>query len=283
MKKLAISGLIFITFVLFLGCTDSGGGGSFDVTIASFVNGTITAYPLSGVEGTSITLTVLPKTGFKLKNGTLKYNGTNINETTYKFNMPNADVKITADFAYIEYEIGDTGPGGGYIFYDKATASNGWRYMECAAIEDVKNLHWGAVEDVFVGTESDIGTGKSNTEKIFNELEKNDVLIFYGDISSAQFLKNYNGGGYSDWFLPSIDELKEVYDALKVGKDITFPFIYYYEGFDGPESDEDPSYLSSTQDSEDSYTIIALDFENGEIIKESITDKACHILPVRYF
>lgn len=30
------------------------------------------------------------------------------------------------------YQIGETGPAGGTIFYDKGSYSNGWRYMEVA-------------------------------------------------------------------------------------------------------------------------------------------------------
>ena len=54
-------------------------------------------------------------------------------------------------------------------------------------------------------TGTDIGTGKSNTDKII--LAQGNPLINY----AAGLAKSYSNGGYSDWFLPSRDELKAIY------------------------------------------------------------------------
>jgi hypothetical protein len=70
----------------------------FTVTIGTFTNGSITANPTSGVEGTEITLTVNPDNLYRLKAGTLKYGSTAINETILKFNLPASNVTVVAEF-----------------------------------------------------------------------------------------------------------------------------------------------------------------------------------------
>lgn len=42
---------------------------------------------------------------------------------------PAGDKKTTA------YAIGDTGPAGGIVFYDKGEVTDGWRYLEAAPAE----------------------------------------------------------------------------------------------------------------------------------------------------
>jgi hypothetical protein len=77
---------------------------TYTVTIASLENGTITANPISGIEGTEIVLTVTPDKDYQLKAGTLKYGAAEINEITKKFNLPANDVTVTAEF-----ELSDNG------------------------------------------------------------------------------------------------------------------------------------------------------------------------------
>lgn len=54
------------------------------------------------------------------------------------------------------------------------------------------------------GTETGLGTGAANTDKI---------IAKYGAGSgyAAGLCRAYNGGGYTDWYLPSIDELEKLY------------------------------------------------------------------------
>jgi hypothetical protein len=81
----------------FVGC-DDGNEQTYTVTIGSLTNGLITANPTSGIAGTEITLNVSPDNLYRLKVGTLKHGATVINETTLKFNLPSADVIVTAQF-----------------------------------------------------------------------------------------------------------------------------------------------------------------------------------------
>ena len=114
--------------------------------------------------------------------------------------------------------VGNTGPGGGIVFYvQTATAAAPWRYMEAApntwsggdadtAIawcsvtnNEVPNLLTGTTEEVTTATA--IGAGFNNTQKMLRGCT-------YGAANAAAA---YNGGGKSDWHLPSKDELNQLY------------------------------------------------------------------------
>jgi len=73
---------------------------TFAVAIGSLSGGSITASPATAVSGSSITLTIKPDTGKRLKAGSLKYNdgakSVSISETA--FTMPAANVIISAEF-----------------------------------------------------------------------------------------------------------------------------------------------------------------------------------------
>lgn len=113
--------------------------------------------------------------------------------------------------------IGDTGPAGGIIFYvdvegftitgtDSFTAY----YLEAAPVNQGISLRWStATESPYATIDAEtntkvIGTGRNNT-----------ALILAGDPTAPAALacKNYTGGGKTDWFLPSTDELDEMYDT----------------------------------------------------------------------
>lgn len=111
------------------------------------------------------------------------------------------------------YAIGDEGPAGGTIFYDKGFYSDGWRYLEAAPADwygsndPWVDLDWGCYDITINGTSTDIGTGKENTDIILaNGCAEPDTPVRLAATSEA--------GGYTDWFLPSRDELNAMYTNL---------------------------------------------------------------------
>ncbi len=130
------------------------------------------------------------------------------------------DSKILRDemvkLKLVDFEIGDIGPAGGYIFYDKGSYSNGWRYLE-AAPNDIGRHYW---EDNYSNhdTSEKIGTGKANTNKC--------VKVYEG--GAARACVDYVYNGYSDWFLPSIDELNLMYKNLSKKYPELFSREYYW-------------------------------------------------------
>ena len=96
--------------------------------------------------------------------------------------------------------IGDIGPGGGKVFYDAGSVQPWGRYMEMGP--EFTRTEWCDVWDLFVaGTKELIGSGKENTDKI----------VAACGAGAANTVSDYGGGGKTDWFLPSRDELNELY------------------------------------------------------------------------
>jgi hypothetical protein len=104
------------------------------------------------------------------------------------------------------YQIGDIGPAGGIVFYDKFSSAGGWRYLEAAPQETEQELAWGHFTNLN-GTRTEVGNGKQNTELIV-QAGKNLV-------TAARLCGDLEYGGYDDWFLPSRDELDLIYKNLK--------------------------------------------------------------------
>jgi tetratricopeptide (TPR) repeat protein len=105
--------------------------------------------------------------------------------------------------------VGDCGPGGGFIFYDKGRYADGWRYLEAAPVDILQKAAWGSLSDV-TGTKTEIGSGKRNTELIIAALNANGETG-----NAAQLCRSSSISGYNDWFLPSKDELDLMSKNLK--------------------------------------------------------------------
>jgi len=114
-------------------------------------------------------------------------------------------------FSYAQdqvYKIGDRGPAGGWIFYDKGNDIDGWRYLEVAPEDQSIRANWGIRMNVGVLDKS-IGKGKENTLKIIEVQGKGKKQKY-----AAELCTEYRGGGMSDWFLPSLAELDLIYKNL---------------------------------------------------------------------
>jgi SpoVK/Ycf46/Vps4 family AAA+-type ATPase len=126
------------------------------------------------------------------------------------------------------YRIGETGPGGGLVFYDKGSYGEGWRYMEAAPVETEKKMVWGASGSTVKGTLTDIGAGPENTRLVAAFMKKKKETW-----TAAQYCEALNYGGYNDWFLPSKDELNQVYKTLKTKNLGGFSYEWYWSSSEG--------------------------------------------------
>ncbi|MDR1903819.1 MAG: hypothetical protein LBQ88_16245 [Treponema sp.] len=111
----------------------------------------------------------------------------------------------------VEYKVGGKGPAGGWIFYDKGRATNGWRYLEAAPSETEFTAAWGTRGETVGGTSTGIGAGKRNTEMLLKYLNEKGEIGGLAQVCSDLFI-----GGFDGWFLPSKDELDLIYKNLKV-------------------------------------------------------------------
>lgn len=102
------------------------------------------------------------------------------------------------------YAVGDTGPAGGLIFYVNPNyPTETWHYLEAAPADFTDGLGWGPSSVLEGYTGLAIGAGKDNTELLI-------VAYGSGSIYAFQACYAYTSGGFSDWFLPSRDEIKEM-------------------------------------------------------------------------
>jgi TolB-like protein len=108
------------------------------------------------------------------------------------------------------YKIGDIGPAGGLIFYDKGNNSGGWRYLEAAPSDLPRKLPWASELIPHNYTERAVGRGKQNTQGIMQEASKKGGGFGW----AAQACVTLTLGGFNDWFLPSQDEMHYMYGHL---------------------------------------------------------------------
>ena len=136
---------------------------------------------------------------------------------------------VTAVFP-VTYSIGDTGPSGGLVFYENPDyATDGWRYLEAApagwsgTTDDPTYIfgYYRLTDDgtnMAVGTEIGIGTGKANTQKLVDAMESAAYSSWDGSARTeeyaARMCAEYQEGEHANWFLPSNDELKLMYENL---------------------------------------------------------------------
>jgi len=109
------------------------------------------------------------------------------------------------------YKVGDIGPAGGIIFYDKGNNSQGWRYLEAAPFEAETRAVWSVRDTNVENTQEGIGSGRRNTQLIADAFSRAS-----GEWdTAAQYCDDLVIGGYDDWFLPSTGELDQMYGNLK--------------------------------------------------------------------
>ena len=188
------------------------------------------------------------------------------------------------------YNIGDVGPGGGRIFYYSATEFNCGptatalcNYLEAAPsgwntgsdplrLFANNNLSPTTVQD------SAIGTGYKNSLAIIAAGYSNPATY------AAKLSRDYSGGGKSDWYLPSKDELNQMCKWTRgiTGADLTtlstvctggtintgsgstgFSDAIDNKGDSNPSNDEEIGYWSSTNGS-NNYVAWWQSFRTGD-------------------
>ena len=116
------------------------------------------------------------------------------------------------------YKVGDTGPGGGVIFFvDRFDEYTGFTYLEVAPVGVQVQRTWATNVNsnqttAVSGADSKaLGAGYQNTL---------DIVAQTGNVAAtcaAAYCADLVSGGQSDWYLPSLAEIKMVYDVVHLG------------------------------------------------------------------
>ena len=106
--------------------------------------------------------------------------------------------------------MGDTGPGGGKVFYvhagDPFTSTgsdcgSNCRYLEAAPSDHSSTVAWCSIPNKFLGASgTGIGSGMSNTTKARTTCTSGAIYV----------AAEYSNNNKTDWHLPSQDELSQL-------------------------------------------------------------------------
>lgn len=147
----------------------------------------------------------------------------------------------------INVQIGDEAFGG-VVFYVDETGERGL----VSSYNDYLSLsfEWGCFnEDVLGADDTFIGSGYQNTINIVNQ----DCSTLFGNITAARAASDFDTLDYDDWYLPSKDELLEIFSKINQG--------ILNADMLGFESNE--MYWSSSE--YDNLSAAFIDFSNGNI------------------
>jgi len=236
------------------------------VTIPFTVNtGGATISSITATSSPSIALTVTGTTSPITVTGsfavsqayTFTITATNANGTS---TASSASTSMTPAF----YSLGDTGPGGGKIFYDAGSTLSWGRYMEAAPNtwydgSADPQLVWSGNTNTGVSTSTAIGTAFTNTSAAIAQSNTSNRAVTAS--------RAYAGGSQSNWSLPSYDDLRALYDqrALVGG------FTEVGQGW----------YLSSSTEGGD--FVWSQNFLYGNRGSDIQRTRATGVRPIRYF
>lgn len=128
------------------------------------------------------------------------------------------------------YKVGDTGPGGGIIFFvDRYNEYSGFTYLEVAPVSTQVQRTWATNVNsnrttVVSGADSRaLGGGYQNTL---------DIVAQTGNVAAtcaAKYCDALTSGGKSDWYLPSVSEIKMIYEVVHLNLGVGgFASDYYW-------------------------------------------------------
>jgi|694.fasta_scaffold63724_5 hypothetical protein len=167
-------------------------------------------------------------------------------------------------------KLGDIGPGGGTVVYVATTLQPWGRYIEVApktwyrgVMDPQKKPFCPEVSKNFptLRLSSVIGAGLTNSIEIRRHCPT----------GAAAMAMAHTGGGLSDWFLPSMDELKEVFYAGQLPKAGSEMYWYW-------SSTIDARYVNVTG----GFIVESLYSSSGNMSGNSSDTNDFRVRPIRY-
>ncbi|MBI9102200.1 MAG: hypothetical protein JEY99_07285 [Spirochaetales bacterium] len=189
--------------------------------------------------------------------------GSNLGDGSYTITsvveLDGAYLSVSYNFKVgLYYNLGDTGPAGGVIFFkDVNDDYEDFDYLEAAPGDISTGIQWYNGTNFLVGgTFGEIGYGENNTATIVGRQGAGSY--------AAYICKYYDLSDYNDWFLPSYDELYLMYQKR-----------YSIGGFY-----EIGEYWSSSELNSDFARILG--FSSG-VGMDSGKEFTCRVRPIRAF
>jgi hypothetical protein len=97
---------------------------------------------------------------------------------------------------------------GGIVFW--VDPNDNTKGLVCALTDQSAGIIWHATNDGTTGaTATAIGTGQANTDEI--------IELYDTENNAAKLCDDFVLDGYSDWYLPSKDELNKMYENIGQG------------------------------------------------------------------
>jgi hypothetical protein len=191
-------------------------------TINSSGGGTVASYSISPSAPAGLT--------FSTSDGTLSGTPTSVaSATAYTITAANASGSATRTFTLtvtaIVYTVGQTGPGGGTIFYVATTpfacgptraatctyleaAPNGWNGGADPTRSWATNVNSNQTTSVTGAVSTAIGSGYQNSLAIV--AQTGNVATTSAAVLAREYQTTVSATTYSDWHLPSKDELNQL-------------------------------------------------------------------------
>ena len=125
-----------------------------------------------------------------------------------------------------EYAVGDTGPGGGIVFYATATPfpcgenlTDSCQYLEVAPESGEVKITWSALANASIDVEGNeaAGTGAGYISSAAVAAQEGNTA----ENSAAAYALAYTNNNLSDWYLPSSAELNELCLYVRVAEEAT--------------------------------------------------------------
>jgi hypothetical protein len=126
------------------------------------------------------------------------------------------------------YKVGvENGPAGGIVIYAKPIKTNGWRWIEAAPtdVKDsvfmVRNSNYSCLNGLSNSLGLDYGDGLNNSTILINNCGNESL-------AAAQSATNYTYNNFTDWYLPSRNEMLAMCNILGLGSPITLKSGWIY-------------------------------------------------------
>jgi len=196
------------------------------------------------------------------------------------------------------YSVGQTGPGGGKIFYYSATGFNcGPTFTDRCNYLEVAPSTWNGASEVTVllgnrTTDQEVVGVPKDSSAVFSEndigLGYKNSIVFNSDSralnnTGIKFVRNYRGGSLDDWYVPSSTELNIlVYWSKGLSPDVNARSTSNAAILNG-NFDTSYWYYSSSQTSGPSFYGHIQRFDTGAITTNQWSDASMRVRPIRAF